>query len=39
MMNIDIQVERWPTERLKPYPGNARIHSDAQIRQRETEPD
>ena len=31
--NIDIQVQRWPTERLKPYPGNARTHSDAQIRQ------
>ena len=30
---IDIQIERWPIERLKPYPGNARTHSDAQIRQ------
>jgi ParB-like chromosome segregation protein Spo0J len=32
-MNIDIQIEQWPIERLKPFPGNARTHSAAQIRQ------
>jgi ParB-like chromosome segregation protein Spo0J len=31
--NIDIQIQRWPIERLKPYEGNARTHSNAQINQ------
>src|SRR5580704_18296346 len=31
--NIEIQIERWPIERLKPYEGNARTHSSAQINQ------
>jgi hypothetical protein len=31
--NIDIQIQRWPIERLKPCPGNARAHSNAQINQ------
>jgi hypothetical protein len=25
------QIERWPIARLKPYPKNARTHSDDQI--------
>jgi len=32
-MTIDIQVERWPVERLIPYARNARIHSPEQIAQ------
>src|ERR1017187_9458149 len=32
-IEIQIQIQRWPIERLKPYPGNARTHSDAQINQ------
>jgi ParB-like chromosome segregation protein Spo0J len=32
-MNIDIQIERWPIERLKPYGRNARTHCNAQINQ------
>src|SRR5580704_1857787 len=32
-MNIEIQVEQWPIGRLKPFSGNARTHSAAQIRQ------
>lgn len=31
--NIDIQIQHWPIERLKPYEGNARTHSNAQINQ------
>ena len=31
--NIDIQIQRWPIERLKPDEGNARTHSNAQINQ------
>jgi ParB-like chromosome segregation protein Spo0J len=31
--NIDIEIQRWPIERLKPYEGNARTHSNAQINQ------
>lgn|SRR6185312_1386797 len=30
---IDIEIQRWPIERLKPYEGNARTHSKAQINQ------
>ena len=28
-----LQVESWPIERLFPYAGNARTHSDAQVAQ------
>jgi ParB-like chromosome segregation protein Spo0J len=31
--NIDIQIQRWPIGRLRPYEGNARTHSNAQINQ------
>src|ERR1035441_10220218 len=31
MMNIDIQVERWPIERLIPRANNPRTHSREQI--------
>ena len=31
--NIGIQIERWPIDRLKPYEGNARTHSNAQVNQ------
>ncbi|NJL50562.1 MAG: ParB N-terminal domain-containing protein, partial [Blastochloris sp.] len=27
----DLQVERWPLDRLLPYAANARTHSDAQV--------
>jgi ParB-like chromosome segregation protein Spo0J len=30
---IDIEIRRWPIERLKPYERNARTHSNAQINQ------
>ena len=26
-------IERWPLERIKPYPQNARLHSDQQVEQ------
>jgi len=32
-LRIDIQVEKWPVERLLPYSRNARTHSDEQIAQ------
>src|ERR1700679_1431546 len=31
--NVDIQIELWPVDRLKPYEGNARTHSNGQINQ------
>lgn len=32
-MKIDIQVERWPIDRLIPYARNARTHTDEQVAQ------
>ena len=32
-MNIDIQVEQWPIDRLAPYARNPRTHFDAQVAQ------
>ena len=32
-MKIDIQVERWPLDRLIPYARNARTHTDEQVAQ------
>lgn len=32
-MTIDLQVERWPIERLIPYARNARTHSAEQVAQ------
>lgn len=30
---LDLQIERWPVERLVPYARNARTHSDGQVAQ------
>ena len=30
-MNINIQIERWPIERLRPRATNPRTHSDRQV--------
>lgn len=32
-MNHDLQIERWPVERLIPFARNARTHSDEQVMQ------
>ena len=32
-MEIDIQIERWPLERLRPRPTNPRTHSPQQLAQ------
>lgn len=32
-MNTDLQIERWPVERLIPYARNARTHSPEQVAQ------
>ena len=32
-MKIDIQVQRWPIDRLIPYARNARTHTDEQVAQ------
>ena len=32
-MRIDIQIERWPIDKLIPYARNPRTHSDAQVAQ------
>lgn len=32
-MNTDIQVERWPVDKLIPFARNARTHTDEQVAQ------
>jgi hypothetical protein len=30
-VNLDIQIERWPVERLIPFARNPRTHTDEQV--------